>query len=66
VEFGYIRKYKVYLGSDGQWYTNKKAPLPEPVQVAAKPFIRPASAKYPEAVAAAKAKLLEVMSGSGQ
>lgn len=61
VEFGHIQKYKVYLGKDGNWYTNKKAPLATPVQVAARPFIRPAVALFPQAEEAAKAKLLEAL-----
>jgi hypothetical protein len=63
VEFGHIQKYKVYLGKDGNWYTNKKAPLASPVQVAARPFIRPASAKFPEAIEAGTAVLLAAIGG---
>lgn len=61
VEFGHIQKYKAYIGRDGQWYTNKRAPLPAPVQIAARPFIRPAAALFPEAMKAAEAKLLEAV-----
>lgn len=61
VEYGHIQKYKVYLGKDGHWYTNKKAPLPTPVQVAARPFVRPAAARFPDAVEAATKKFLEVI-----
>ena len=42
VEFGYYQKYRVVLASNGQWITFKNQPLPVPVQVAAKPFLRPA------------------------
>jgi hypothetical protein len=59
VEFGHIQKYKVYLGKDGKWYTNKKAKLPTPVQVPARPFIRPAAAEADRAEAAMRARLLE-------
>lgn len=52
VEYGHIQKYKVYLGKDGRWYTNKNAPLPAPKQVAAKPFMRPALSRQAEAVQA--------------
>lgn len=58
IEFGHIQKYKAYLGKDGNWYTNKNAPLATPVQIAARPFIRPASALFPEAVKAGEAVLL--------
>lgn len=61
IEYGHIQKYKAYLGKDGHWYTNKKAPLPAPVQIAARPFIRPAAALFPQAYEAAKAKLLEAL-----
>jgi hypothetical protein len=66
VEFGHIQKYKVYLGRDGHWYTNKKAPLPTPIQVAARPFIRPASARAAEAADAAQRVLLAAVNGSAQ
>lgn len=59
VEFGHIQKFKVYLGKDGRWYTNKHAPLPTPVQVAAKPFLRPAAALFPVAQDAMQKRLLE-------
>lgn len=59
VEFGHIQKYKVYLGKDGKWYTNKKAKLSTPVQVPARPFIRPAAAEADRAEAAMRARLLE-------
>lgn len=61
VEYGHLQKYQVYLGKDGKWYTNKKAPLAHPKQIAARPFIRPAFARQDEAVAAAKATLLELL-----
>lgn len=61
VEYGHMQKYKVYLGRDGKWYTNKKAPLATPKQVAARPFIRPAFNRQDEAVAAAKARLLDLL-----
>lgn len=61
VEYGHIQKYKVYLGKDGKWYTNKRAPLAAPKQVGARPFIRPAFHRQNEAVEAAKAKLLELL-----
>jgi HK97 gp10 family phage protein len=56
VEFGHIQTRKVYMGSDGKWYTSK-TPLPGgPKQIAAHPFIRPAVAKFPEAIEAANAE----------
>jgi len=58
VEFGHIQRYKVYLGKDGKWHTNKKAPIP-PRHVAARPFLRPAWDHVNAALAAAEATLKE-------
>lgn len=59
VEFGHMQKFAVYLGKDGKWYTNKAVPLPQPKQVAARPFIRPAMALFGEAQRAMTRRLLE-------
>jgi len=64
VENGHLQRWKVYLGKDGKWYTDKKAPLPEPKHVAARPFVRPAQALFPQAVDAAEAELLKRIDGS--
>lgn len=61
VEYGHIQKFKVYLGRDGKWYTNKNAPLPAPKQVAARSFIRSAYHRQQEAAEAAQAVLLDRM-----
>ena len=62
VEFGHIQTRKVYIGSDGKWYTSPEK-LPEPKHVAARPFVRPAfDAKAQAALEAAKAKWVEGMS----
>ncbi len=58
VEYGHIRKFATYLGSDGNWYTDKTKPV-TPVQVAAKPFMRPAMTKFNEAMDAVKDRLIE-------
>lgn len=58
VEFGHVQKFRVFLGKDGKWHTDKRSLLVAPRQVAARPFIRPAVAKFPEASAAAEAVLL--------
>ena len=62
VEFGHIQKFKVYL-SEGRWYTNKGAPLAEPKQVAARPFIRPARAAFGRAEEAMIAELMKRLKG---
>jgi hypothetical protein len=63
LENGFIQKYKAYVGSDGHWYTNKKAPLPTPIQRPAKAFVRSAAALIPEAEAAMEAKFFEAVGG---
>ena len=61
VEYGHLQTRKVYIGSDGNWYTSP-AKLPEPRHVAARPFVRPAfDAKANAALEAARAKWVEVM-----
>lgn len=42
VEYGHVMRYKTYVGRDGNWYTDKRFPLPVPKHVPAKPFLRPA------------------------
>lgn len=65
VENGHLQRYKVYLGKDGKWYTNKNAPLPEPKHVGARPFVRPAQALFPQALDAAEAELRKRIGGGG-
>jgi hypothetical protein len=61
VEYGHIQTRKVYVGSDGKWYTSKD-PLPGgPRRVGARPFLRPAwDAK---GAAAAEAMLVHYTEG---
>ena len=59
VEFGHIQKFKVYLGKDGKWYTNKKAPLDPPMQVPGKAFVRRAASEFERARAAMQERLLQ-------
>lgn len=61
LEYGHVQRYAVFIGKDGKWHTNKKKKLVQPRQVAARPFVRPAAAKYPEAVAAMEAELFRYM-----
>lgn len=64
IEYGHIQKFKVYLGKDGRWYTNKKAPLAAPKQVAARPFMRTALNAAEAADAAAQKAFHEAMRGA--
>ena len=82
IEYGYIQRYAVHLGDDGQWHTlvrpsMRGKPKPSskasqavkdayyiprkggPVQIAAKPFMRPAFYRGGDAVAAARTVLLD-------
>lgn len=58
VEYGYIQRYQVIVTSTGRFVTLKNRPLSQPRQVAARPFIRPAVAKFDEAAKAAEAEIL--------
>lgn len=58
VEYGHWQRYRVYRGEDGQLHTDKSKPLDTPIRIAGRPFIRPAQARFAEAVAAAEAELL--------
>ena len=52
LEHGWLQKYKRYVGSDGNWYTRKDAPLKTPKQHPGYGFILRAHAALPEAQAA--------------
>lgn len=51
VEYGHIQRYAVFQAKNGKWITDKSRPI-EPRHVGAKPFVRPAEARFPEAMAA--------------
>lgn len=62
VEFGHIQTRKVYLGSDGLWYTSKALLDDGPKVVGPIPFLRPAAdAKRQDAIDAANARWIEDM-----
>lgn len=59
VEYGHLQRYEVTFDPNTQRFTtHKDRPLPEPKQVAARPFVRPAIAKFNQAMEAAKAELM--------
>lgn len=59
VEFGHLVRYEITFDPRTKRFTtHKDRPLPTPKMVAAHPFIRPAMAKFPAAIEAAKAELL--------
>lgn len=59
VEYGHIQRFRVFMGKDGKWVTDKAHLLPQPRQVAARPFVRPAMAKFDAAAAAAESVILK-------
>lgn len=61
IEDGFIQRYKAYIGSDGKWYTNKKAPLPTPIQRPALAPVRRAASRIPQAEEAMERKFFEVI-----
>lgn len=66
VEFGYLQRYRVsFDAASGRFITHKEQPLPEPRHIAAKPFIRPAQARGPEALDAMVKKYLELLKAAG-
>ena len=46
IEYGHWQTHKAYKGADGNWYTRKDAPLPAPIWIAARPFMRPTFDSY--------------------
>jgi hypothetical protein len=62
VEFGHIQTRKVYIGSDGLWYTSKDLLDDGPKVVKPRPFLRPsADAMRGEAIEAANARWIADM-----
>lgn len=66
VEFGHFQKYEVTYDKQTQRFvTHKDRPLPSPKHIAAKPFIRPARDKMPQALAAIEARFFEELKKRG-
>lgn len=60
VEFGHLQRYEISFDPRTKRFTtHKDRPLMTPKLVAAKPFVRPAMAKFPQALEAAKAELFK-------
>ncbi len=59
VEFGHLQRYQVmYDQRTGTFWTDKTRPLPQPKQVPAAPFVRPAAALMPKAAELAEEYIL--------
>lgn len=63
VEYGHLKRYVTVIDKrTGQWITLKKRPLAAPVQVGARPFVRPAQAQFAAALNAAQEELFNRLS----
>ncbi len=59
VEFGHLQRYEISFDRQtGRFTTHRDKPLPTPRQVGARPFIRPAIAKFEAAMQAAQERYL--------
>ena len=66
VEFGHLQRYEVTFDPKSKRFTtHKDRTLPAPRQVAARPFIRPAIARLPEAEQAMAARFIAELSARG-
>ena len=66
VEYGHLQRYEVSFDkATGRFVTHKDRPLPAPRQVAARPFIRPAMARFSAAMDAARARYLQELTERG-
>jgi hypothetical protein len=66
VEFGFLQRYEITRDpKTGRFFTHKDRPLPAPRQIPAQPFVRPAAAQQPAALAAAEKRFLEILAEKG-
>ena len=66
VEYGHRQPFEVYFSKKrGGWFTRKGVPAKAPKQVAAKPFVRPAAALFPQALDAARDRFFEELQKKG-
>lgn len=66
VEYGHLQRYEVSFDRKrGRFITHKDRPLPRPVQLAAKPFIRPAIAHFERAMQAARERYIAELQSKG-
>jgi len=57
LEHGWVQRYAAYINNKGEWKTDKKRPLANPIQRPGYAFIRRAYAALPEAQAAMEKEL---------
>lgn len=65
VEWGHLQRYLVTVDDRGRFVTHKDKPLAAPIQIPAKPFIRPAMAQMPAAEAAMRERFLAELQQRG-
>lgn len=66
LEWGHIQTHVIrYDKKTGKFWTDKSAPLAKPRQIGARPFIRPAIAKFPQAEAAMRERYFEELLAKG-
>lgn len=66
LEFGHLQRYKIVWDKQaGRFVTLRDQPLPVPVRVAARPFVRPAMVVIPNALQAAEDRFIELMREKG-
>lgn len=64
VEFGHLQRYEISFDKvSKRFITHKDRPLATPKLVAARPFVRPAMARFPAALEAAKQVLFKSLDG---
>lgn len=66
VEFGHLQRYEVsHDPKTGRFITHKDRRLATPKQIPGRPFIRPAMAKFPQAMDAARDRMFEELAKKG-
>jgi hypothetical protein len=66
VEYGHLQRYLVTNDPQtGRFITHRDKPLPVPKQIPAKPFVRPAVVKFPQAQQAGVDRLIEELQKRG-
>ncbi len=64
VEFGHLQRYEITFDPKTKRFTtHTDRPLAQPKLIAARPFLRPAMSKFPEAMEAAKKALFDRIEG---
>lgn len=65
VEWGHLQRYLVTRDARGRFVTHKDKPLAAPIQIPARPFVRPAMAQMPAAEDAMRERFLAELQQRG-